>query len=533
MLVVPLGYLALLILGPLAIVAMVWVAERIAVPYPILLVALGALFYLVPWIGTPVVKPELVFYVFLPPLLYYAALFVAPDDLRANAWPIGLLALGVTVVTAAAVAGVLVGLEGVPLAVALVGGAVVGPTDTAAAISVFQRLHAPERLTTIVEGEGLTNDGAALVLYAGALDTAVNGAVRPGHLAVTLLAAPAGGTVLGLAIAWLLVQLRKRMDQPLLEITVSLATPYLTYAAADAVHLSGVLATVAAGVYTGPRLSTIYAAGTRLQAFAFVQVLVFLLNAILFTMLGSQLVRRVHWVPGRPTLHLVAVMLAVVAVAIAVRLIFMLFGPAIARLLGRAGGKEVWRGRVAVGWAGMRGGVSLAVALAIPLRLADGSKFPDREVLILVAAAVIVTSLLIQGTSLPWLLRRLGLRPEESRTEENHARLHGARAALAWLDDHAGANGTDEATESARAWYEAKVRRLQATHPSGQGPGDAEEQAEALDRFTALRLQLLKVERSEVLGLRYEGRINATMLRTIERELDLEEARLRDSGTSL
>jgi Na+/H+ antiporter len=521
----PAGYGLLVLCGPLAAVAAVWVAERIGVPYPVLLVGVGAVLSWLPWVSVPQLSPEVVFYVFLPPLIYYAAYFIAPDDLRANARPIGLLAVGLVIVTTAAVAGVLVGVAGVPLVVAMVAGAVVAPTDAVAATSVFKRLDVPERLATIVEGEGLTNDGTALVLYAGAVSAAMVGAVRPGPLAVTLLAAPAGGAALGLAVGWAVVQVRRRMDQALLEITISLATPYITYALADAAHLSGVLATVSAGVYVGSHLSAIYAPGARLQAFAFLDVLVFLLNAVLFTLVGMELVHSVHGVPGMPALRLVAVLSAVVIVVIALRLVWMLFGPLTAKVFGRARGEPVWRERLVVAWAGMRGGLSLAAALAIPLQLADGSPFPDRELVITVAAAVIVTSLLLQGTSLPWLLRRLGLRAEDFGTEEHKARLKAARAALAWLDEQTGAQGADEATKSARALYQAKVRRLEISPPA-----DAEsDEAREMERYRALRLELLGVERSVVLGLRRDGRINATVLRTVERDLDLEEARLSGS----
>jgi CPA1 family monovalent cation:H+ antiporter len=519
------GYEVLLLCGPLAAVAAVWVAERVGVPYPVLLVAVGALLSWLPWVSVPQLSPEVVFYVFLPPLLYYAANFIAPDDLRANARPIGLLAIGLVVVTTAAVAGVLLGLAGVPLAVAVTAGAVVAPTDAVAATSVFKRLDVPVRLATIVEGEGLTNDGTALVLYSGAVGAVVAGTLRPGPLALTLLAAPAGGAVLGLAIGWLVVAVRRRMDQPLLEITISLATPFVTYALAEAVHLSGVLATVAAGVYVGSHLSAIYAPGARLQAFAFLDVLVFLLNAVLFTLVGMELVRSVHWVPGMPALHVVAVMSAVIVTVVVLRLVWMLFGPATAKLFGRTSGGPVWRERVIVAWAGMRGGLSLAAALAIPLRLANGSPFPDRDLVIMVTAAVIVASLLIQGTSLPWLLRRLGLKADDFATEENKARLKAARAALEWLDDHSGADGEDDAIKSARSLYQAKVRRLQISPPNDQESEDGQ----GMERYRALRLELLGVERSAVLTLRREGRINATLMRTIERDFDLEEARLSGS----
>jgi Na+/H+ antiporter len=523
--VIPAGFGILLICGPLAAVAAVWVAERIGVPYPVLLVIVGAVLSWLPGVSVPVLAPQVVFYVFLPPLIYYAAYFIAPDDLRANARSIGLLSVGLVIVTTAVVAGVLVGLAGVPLAVALVAGAVVAPTDAVAATSVFKRLDVPERLATIVEGEGLTNDGTALVLYAGAVGAATVGALRPGPLAMTLLAAPAGGAALGLAVGWVAVQIRRRIDQPLLEITISLATPYLTYVLAESAHLSGVLATVAAGVYVGSHLSAIFAPGARLQAFAFLDVLVFLLNAVLFTLVGAELVRSVHWVPDMTPLRVVAVISVVVIVVIALRLMWMLFGPVTAKLFGRPRGEPVWRERVVVAWAGMRGGLSLAAALAIPLRRADGSPFPDRDLVIVVAAVVIVASLLMQGTSLPWLLRRLGLRAEDFGTAENKVRLKAARAALEWLDDNSKDESADEATKSARALYEAKVRRLRLSPPGDEESDEARE----MERYRALRLELLGVERSTVLALRRDGRINATVLRTVERDLDLEEARLSGS----
>jgi CPA1 family monovalent cation:H+ antiporter len=226
-----------------------------------------------------------------------------------------------------------------------------------------------------------------------------------------------------------------------------------------------------------------------------------------------------------PAARVVVVISAVVVVVIASRLVWMLSGPITARLFGRATGAPVWRERMVVAWAGMRGGLSLAAALAIPLRLADGKPFPDRDLVIVVAAAVIVASLLIQGTSLPWLLRRLGLRAEDFGTEENKARLKAARAALEWLDDQTHVDAADEATKSARSLYEAKVRRLHLSPPSDEESEDAQE----MERYRTLRLKLLGVERSVVLGLRRDGRINATLLRTIERDLDLEEARLSGS----
>ena len=311
----------------------------------------------------------------------------------------------------------------------------------------------------------------------------------------------------------------------MLEITLSLVTPYLTYVLAEGAHLSGVLATVTAGVYIGSHLSAIYTPSVRLQAFAFLDALVFLLNAVLFTLVGMQLVGSLHWVPGIPATRVVAVITAVIVVVLTSRLVWMLSGPVTSRLFRRATGDPAWRERVVVAWAGMRGGLSLAAALAIPLRLADGQPFPNRDLVIVVAASVIVASLLIQGTSLPWLLRRLGLRAEDFGTAENKTRLKAARAALEWLDDPQHADAADDATQSARSLYQAKVRRLQLSPPSD----DESDEVQEMERYRALRLNMIAIERSVLLSLRREGRINASVLRTIERDFDLEEARLSGS----
>jgi len=529
---IPATYTILLLCGPAIAIAAVWGAERIGVPYPVLLVGVGVFLSWFPWTPSPEISPEIVFFLFLPPLVYYAALFVAPDDLRRHARLVVLLAVGLVLATAAAVTGVLTSLTSLPVVVALVIGAIVAPTDTVSATSIFKRLDAPEELSTIVEGEGLSNDGIALVLYVGAVDTAVAGAIHPGELAMTFLLGPVGGVALGFAIAWLMVRVRSRMDHPSLEITISLATPYFTYAAADAAGMSGVLATAVAGLYVGSHMSVIYSPGARLQAIAFLDVLVFLLNAVLFILVGIQLHRQVHWSPSKANLHLLLVLLAVVAVVVVTRLAFTLAGPTVAKLRGRAVSTDLWRERAVVGWAGMRGGVSLAAALAIPLRRADGSPFPNRDLVILIAGAVILTTLVMQGVSMPWLVRRLGLRPGDLRSEENDARLSAARAALEWLDGQLsdgdggdGGDAADDAAKAARAVYAARVRRLEVAAANHQASKDGEDPVVERADYAALRLELLKIERSEVLNLRRGGHINASVLRSVERDYDLEESR--------
>ncbi|MGF2950889.1 Na+/H+ antiporter [Mycobacterium sp. THU-M116] len=514
----------LLLCLPLAIALAGWLSERFGVPYPVVLVGLGALLSLSPWTPTPELSPSVVFYVFLPPLVYYAAYFIAPEDLRANAGSIGLLAVGLVLVTMAGVMVVMVGVAGVPITIAAIAGAVVAPTDTVAATAVFRRLNAPERLVTIVEGEGLINDGTALVLYVGAVTAATAGVVRPGQIAETILVAPLGGAALGLVIAWVLVGLRRRLDQALLEITLSLATPYLAYVLAEAAGLSGILATVVAGVYVGARSGWLFAPGARLQAFAFMDVLVFLLNGALFTLVGMQLVRVVRPVPGVPTSTLLMVIAGVLAVVMGSRLAWeLLLRPVLRRLRRHPGEPASWRERAVIGWAGMRGGVSLAAAMATPLQLGDGSPFPHRDLVIVVAASVVVVTLVMQGMSLPMLLRRLGVGRQDWRDQEREARLQAATAALDWLGEQPEARDeSDAAVASLRSLYTSRVRRL-------QGPDrDTAERRYPADEYRVLRLGMLAAERAMVVGLRQQGRISATVLRAIERSLDLEEARLRD-----
>lgn len=504
---------------PLAAVAYV-VADRINVPYPVLLVSAGLLVGALPWVHAPELSPDVVFTVFLPPLLYYAAYFVSPSELRAHAASIGLLAAGLVIATvAAAVAALALLVPALPLAAAVAAGAVVAPTDPVAATAVFRRVGAPERLVTIVEGEGLINDGAALVVYGGAVAAAVAGSVHVSTAAWDLLVAPAGGVVFGLGCAWLAVCVRRRLDEPLVEITISLFTPYLTYLLAESVGLSGILATVAAGTYVGSRSGSIYGASSRLRAYAFLDVLVFLLNSVLFTVVGFEVVRTVHHVPGLSAARVAAVSLAVVAVVVGTRLAWLLVGPFAAGRRRRS--RYVRRERVVVGWSGMRGGVSLAAALALPQQVGDGSPFPFRGLIIVVAAAVIVSTLVVQGTTLPWLLRRLRVGAEDHRDHDRNARLLATQAALDRLEERT-VDGVDdgEAVATLRTLYTDRLHRLEH---SPAGPDDPTDNG----GYDALRLEMIATERAVIMALHDEGRITNDVLRRIERDLDLEESRVR------
>jgi Na+/H+ antiporter len=388
---------------------------------------------------------------------------------------------------------------------------------------VFQRLNVPERLETIVEGEGLINDGAALVLYGVAVAAVVTGGIDPDRASRMLLLGPAGGAALGLAIAWILVGLRHHINEPLAEITILLSTPYLTYLLAEAIGLSGILATVAAGIYAGSQSRSVFEATTRLQAFAFLEVLVFLLNAVLFTLVGVQLARVLHRVPGLSLTHLSIVLTAVVAAVIGTRLFWILLvSPATARLIPYGPAPATWPERLVVGWSGMRGGVSLAAALALPRQGPGGSPFPYRDLVIVVVAAVIVATLILQGMTLPWLLRRLNV-GYQADDAERRARLQAIRAVLDHLEERAsGDTDPEDDVARLRGLYSARAQRLERRH-SGRGPREGG----VPERYRALRLELLHIERTVISTSREKRRISPEAMRRIQHDLDLEEVRLR------
>jgi CPA1 family monovalent cation:H+ antiporter len=505
----------------LAIALLAGLAELIDVPYPIVLVLGGAALGFLP--GAPHVRldPELVFFVFLPPLLYSAAFLSSAAELRANARPIFLLAVGRVVVTMVAVAAgahVAIGLAW-PLGFVL--GAILAPTDPIAATSILRRLGAPRRIALILEGDSLVNDGTGLVLYKIAL-ASVGAAAFSLPLAIgDFVLVVVGGTAIGLAVGWLSAWVRRSLDESRIEITVSLLTPFAAYIPAVRLGLSGVLAVVAAGLYVGQQSMAIFSAETRLRYYAFWEVLAFLLNAVLFLLVGLQLRGIVDGIGSTGSLVVDGVLIS--GVVLGVRIAWM-FG--IAPLLDRLPGAPIarsWRERLVLGWSGMRGALSLAAALALPLT-AGGAPFPDRDELIFVTFVVILVTLVLPGLTLPSLITRLGLGEEDGRPDPGLAsRAEIARAALARLDElAAGADGDGPAAEVAdlQAVYEARLRRLELALGGDQG---AVAQAEP-DAYRRARAEVLATERAALARLRRDG-LPDEIAREIERELDLDEAR--------
>jgi monovalent cation/hydrogen antiporter len=512
-----------------AVAALSAVARTVGVPYPIFLVVGGLVLGFVP--GAPEVEldPDLVLVLFLPPLLYSAAFFSNLRDLRANLRPISLAAIGLVVLTTCVVAVVAHALiDGLPWAAAFALGAVVAPTDPLAATEIVSRLGAPRRLTTVIEGESLINDGTALTIYRFAVAAALGGTFSLLDATLEFLVDSAGGIAVGLAVGWVISEIRRRLDDPQVEITISLATGYAAYLPAEQAGLSGVLAAVFAGLVLGWRAPDIASARMRMQGFAVWDVLVFLLNAVLFILIGLQFQVVLDGLQNRSAEDLALWAAAVCAAVVGARLLFVFTTPYVIRALDRRESQRArrmgWRPRVVVAWSGMRGAVSMAAALALPLETSAGAPFPGRDLIIFLAYAVIVFTIVVQGLTLPALIRRLGLEEDDSeRQEELIARLAAAEAALERLEELTGEDWTVEETiDRVRGMYEYRLRRFSAQQ-DGDGSEAIEDRSLAYQRLVR---ELIEAQRRALVQLRKEGAINDEVMRRIQRELDLEESRL-------
>jgi Na+/H+ antiporter len=512
----------LVLLLLVAIAAIATVARRAGVPYPIFMVLGGLALGFVPGLPRFELPPDVVFLLFLPPLLYYAAFFTSIRDFKANARPIGLLAVGLVVFTTAAVAAVVHTLLhelGWPAAFAL--GAIVAPPDAIAASAILRRLGVPRRLVTILEGESLLNDATALVAYRFSLAALATGAFSLADATGRFVVVAVGGVALGLAVGWGIAWLRARLSDTPVNITVSLLTPFAAYLPAEHFGLSGVLAAVTAGLFLGRRSSRLMSSETRLTGTGVWQMVVFVLNGLAFILIGLQLPLVLEALADRSFAEVLGLGIAVSAAVIAARFIWVYPATYLPRMLSaslRARDPSPPRRAVfVVGWAGMRGVVSLAAALALPFT------FPERELALFLTFFVILVTLVGQGLSLPWLINRLGVGADgDVAHDEAHARSATSEAAVARLDELASEWPTHlELIDQLRATYQHRARHVDAHH-DGE-PGAAEQE---LLEHRQIRREVIEAERRAALDMRDRGIISDDVLRRIERDLDLEEVRM-------
>ncbi|HEY6179529.1 MAG TPA: Na+/H+ antiporter [Kofleriaceae bacterium] len=506
-------------------VALSIAADRIRLPYPIVLVlgGIALAFTPVPRLELP---PDVVLVLFLPPLLFAAAWLTSWREFRAHLRTISLLAIGLVVATTCGVALVAHAvIPGMPWSVAFVLGAIVSPPDAVAATSVMQRLRVPARLVTILEGESLVNDATGLVAYQVAL-AAVAGASFSAAQATTQFAVVGlGGIAFGLAIGWLVSIVHRHLDDFVVETAISLLTPYVAYIPAEHLGMSGVLAAVTAGGFLGWRNPQLLSPLTRLRSRSVWAAVLFVFNSLVFILMGLELAGTHRLFASLPMAGLVGWCAAIAATTIAIRLLWVPIALHLPRWLSprvrRREPTPAWRDTAVIGWTAMRGIVSLALALALPDVLPDGTPFPLRDLLILVVFVVIATTLLGQGLTLPFVIRAVGFRDdgsEERRTRE--ALLKGSEAALAQLDEIAERLQTPpRIAEIVRTIYTQRCDRLRSNLDGDPTTTVTNEGGHA---FRALRAQLIEIERQTLVALRNDGVVSAEILQHLQENLDLE-----------
>jgi CPA1 family monovalent cation:H+ antiporter len=415
-----------------------------------------------------------------------------------------------------------------PLAAAFALGAVVSPTDPLAAGLIMRNQDVPRQLVSAVEGEGLFNDATALVAYKVAVAAVVAGTFSLGHATVLLILDASGGVAIGLAVGWIVAEVRKRTPDPQISVTISLVSGYAAFVPANAVGASGVLAAVTTGIYMGIRGPSVIPARVRLQGFFTWDIVDFIINSALFVLVGLPLRGIVRALSGYAAADLVGWALAICGITVLIRLVWFFTVPYLIRALDRRPSQRARRvgprERLVIGWSGMRGAVSLAAALALPLTVSGDARFPDRDLIQFLTFAVIFATLVIQGLSLPALIRRLGISDGgAAQTEELKARLGATKAALAQIDALAAEDWTREDTiERMRAAYNYRKRRLAARAGKIEDDG-YEDRSLAYQQVVQI---VLAAQRDALVELRHEGEIsNETMNRVIQ-ELDLEESRL-------
>jgi CPA1 family monovalent cation:H+ antiporter len=508
---------------------MLVLVPKLRVPYPILLVLGGLALGFAPGLPEIDLPPDLVLVGVLPPLLYGAAFFTSLRDLRANVRPVGLLSVGLVLLTIIVVAVVAHELVGLPWAAAFVLGAVVSPTDPIAATAIMHRLGVPRRIVNIVEGESLVNDGTALVAYRFAVVAAVSGTFSLWDAGGSFVLNVAGGVAVGLGVGWLVRQVRRRLDFPAAEVTISLLTGYFAYIPAELLGVSAVIAAVTVGIYMGWHTPELTTAEVRLMGDSAWEIVTFVLNALLFILIGLQLPGILDELGAYSSVELLWWALAIWLTVVLARWAWVYPAAWLPRRLSRRIRERDPMPAPAqlalISWTGMRGGVSLAAALAIPLTTEAGEAFPGRSLILFLTFAVIFGTLVLQGLTLPAVIRLLRLEDDgvEAGRDEALARIRAAEAALARLEELVEEDWVREDTaERIRGSYGFRQSRF-AAWLDGEDDGSIEARSQDFQR---LRRELLAAERSAVQDLRRAGEISEEVARRVVRDLDLEDARL-------
>jgi monovalent cation/hydrogen antiporter len=521
------GTTELILICLVAVGLLAILARRIRIPYPILLTVGGVVLALIPGLPAIHLAPQLVFDLFLPPLIYPAAVYTSWREFRTNLRPILLLAIGLVLLTMTAIAYLFHYLAGLPLAVGFVFGAIISPPDAVAALSVTHNLRVPRKIIAILEGESLVNDATSFISFRFAVAAVMTGEFSLAHATLQFFFVAAGGICVGLAIGWLATQVQKRLDDPPVQTMFSLLTPYVAYFSGERLHVSGILAVVIAGMYYGWRAPRILSGRMRLQAQPVWEMIFFILNGVLFMLIGLELPQVIHALTPSSTIPVVKLAVLVVSAIVLVRFVWMFGASYLPRLLSRTFRHEnpvPWQHTALIAWTGMRGADSLAGALAIPLALPHGERFPGRDLILLLTFCVIFGTLVLQGLSLSALVRWLKIVDDRvTEKEERFARLKANEAALARLEVMESMNrARPEVVDRLRSEYLDRIRQLRR-----EGPREGTVNRLFSPDFEDLAREALQTERDTVIQLRNQETINDQAFRRIQRDIDLAEARLQ------
>ncbi len=520
-------------------------ARKLRTPYPIILVIAGLALSFIPGIPRVRLDPDIIFVVVLPPLLYSAAWLTSWRDFYYNLTSILLLAFGLVGFTVVGIAGVahLVS-PGFDWRLGVVLGAVIATTDAIAATSIARRIGLPRRIVDVLEGESLVNDATGLLalefgisLVTGtSVPTVTGGLLRLAWLVIA-------GLVVGLMLGWVVYWFEKRVDDARIESVISLLVPYAAYLAAESIHASGILSVVACGLYLSRRSALFFSPGVRMQVNALWDALTFILNGLVFVLIGLQMHYVAAGIRGYGMRELIFLGVLFSVVVIVLRLIWVFPGARVAhfvrtRFLGQKQERPSLRTSFVIGWTGMRGVIALAAAISLPELMQDGTPFPQRNLIIFLTFCVILVTLVLQGLTLPALIRLLGLAGSTGSEEEEEARRAMVRAALDYLEaacagegdqsEQADGHSMAEIYEDLASHYHHQLASLIAEHDAGH---DGSSRHGHYAKFLEVSREVLAVEREKIISLRDQGRISDEVLRRLQTELDLSETRLLLAGS--
>jgi len=501
-------------------------------PFHIILVVSGIVISLIPDLPVITLNPEVVFLIFLPPLLYGAAWNTSWRDFKAAIRPISLASIGLVFFTTALVAVTVYNLiPGVSWPLSFLIGAIVSPPDAVAATSVTKGLGLHPRVIAILEGESLVNDASGLIAYKYALAAVAAGNFVLWKAGLNFIWIASAGIVIGLIMGYILYLIHKKfICDPVLEVTLTFITPFASYLLAERLEVSGVLAVVTTGLYLSYRSGEIFSNQSRIMAYAVWDVVVFILNGLIFVLIGLQLRNVMEGIKDYSVSELVLYGIVVSLVVIVVRFVWIVPAALLPRWLSkRIREKEPFdkRNMFIVGWTGMRGVVSMAAALAIPLTLENGQAFPHRNLIIYLAFCVILSTLIVLGLPLPWLIRKMKLQPYSIVAEEYDVRNKIVLNAISYIEDNLSLV-PEELLHNLKSKYEVKYNRLQKTDlPANYFGKGTKLPGTIFNEYSKMQIDLISIERKALQLLHRSGEASEEILRKIEKELDLEETRLQ------